>query len=93
MPFENPSGDTAFSPLCISVYLASRYAEAAEAYRHKRDAGPWVLARLAACYGQMGKSEECRATVAELLRQKPDFRLSLSRRGHGDRPTRNSSWT
>ena len=66
-----------WSMLAIGLYAARRYEEALEAYRRiavwKK---PWHLARLAACYAQLGRLEEARVQVAEVLRLDPDFRLS-----------------
>jgi TolB-like protein len=66
-----------WSMLAIGLYAARRYEEALEAYRRiavwKK---PWHLARLAACYAQLGRLDEARAQAAEVLRLDPDFRLS-----------------
>jgi len=66
-----------WSMLAIGLYAARRYEEALDAYRRiavwKK---PWHLARLAACYAQLGRLDEARAQAAEVLRLDPDFRLS-----------------
>jgi len=66
-----------WSMLAIGFYSARRYEEALEAYRRiavwKK---PWHLARLAACYAQLGRLDEARAQAAEVLRLDPEFRLS-----------------
>jgi adenylate cyclase len=63
--------------LAIAFYAARRYEEALDAYRRiavwKK---PWHLARLAACHAQLGRLDEARALVAEVLRLQPDFRIS-----------------
>jgi hypothetical protein len=41
--------------------------------RRLPDPGTWSLARLAACYGQLGRSAEAQVAVAEILRLQPDF--------------------
>src|SRR5215207_1931616 len=40
--------------LGIALYSLGRYAEAAEAFLHRPNPGPWSSARLAACYAQLG---------------------------------------
>jgi tetratricopeptide (TPR) repeat protein len=63
--------------LAIVLYAAHRYEEAIEAnLRITARKKPWHHARLAACYAQLGRLEEARAQVAEVLRMKPDFHLS-----------------
>jgi adenylate cyclase len=63
--------------LAILLYAARHYEEALEADRRIASwKKPWHLARLAACYAQLGRLEEARAQAAEVLRLAPDFRLS-----------------
>ncbi len=62
-------------------YVARRYADAIEAYGHRTQPGPWVLARLAASYAQLDRLDEAHAMAAEVLRLQPDFRLSTLRTG------------
>ena len=57
------------------LYKARRYDDAIEAYNQKANPQTWVLSRLAACYGQLGRMDEAAQTVAEILRQKPDFTI------------------
>jgi TolB-like protein/cytochrome c-type biogenesis protein CcmH/NrfG len=57
-------------------YFAHRYEDALEAYKHRTDPGYWAMARIAACYGQLGRTEEARAAAAQVLRLKPDFAIS-----------------
>jgi TolB-like protein len=67
-------------------YLAQRYEDALEAYRHRNNPGYWVLARLAACYGQLAWMEEAHATAAQVMRLKPDFTIrKIFRAGWSDR--------
>jgi TolB-like protein len=61
-------------------YFAHRYDDALEAYKHRTDPGYWVLARIAACYGQLGRMEQARASAAEVLRRKPGFAVSKEQR-------------
>jgi len=63
--------------LAITLYAAHHYEEALDAnLRIASQKSPWIFARMAACYAQIGRPEEARAQVAEVLRLKPDFRLS-----------------
>jgi TolB-like protein/DNA-binding SARP family transcriptional activator/Flp pilus assembly protein TadD len=62
--------------LGIVLYAARRYAEAAEAFGRRRQTGPWLLSRLAACYAQMGRPDDAAAATAETLRMRPDFSLA-----------------
>ena len=39
--------------------------------------GYWVMARLAACYAQLGRIEEAKAAAAEVIRLKPSFAISM----------------
>jgi TolB-like protein len=57
-------------------YTARRYEDALEAYKHRNSPGYWVMARIAACYGQMGAVAEAKAAAAEVVRLKPDFGVS-----------------
>jgi TolB-like protein len=66
--------------LGIVLYIARRYADAVEAYGHRTRPGSWVLARLAACYAQMGRMEEAAAAAAEVRKLRPDFSLAKLRR-------------
>lgn len=58
------------------LYAARRYADAIEALKRKSQPPTWVLSRLAACYGQLGLKDEAAQVVAEILRRKPDFKIS-----------------
>ena len=49
------------------LYAAHCYEEALEAFKHRNRPGTLVLARLAACYAQLGRMDEARRMVAELL--------------------------
>jgi TolB-like protein len=66
--------------LGIVFYMARRYEDAIEAYRHRSKPGHWVLSRLAACYAQMGCMEEAAAAAAQVLQLKPDFSIAKLRR-------------
>jgi adenylate cyclase len=67
-----------WADLSIALYTARRYEEALEACRLMVgfNGKPWVRARLAACYAWLGRMEEARIEVAEVLRQNLDFHLS-----------------
>jgi TolB-like protein len=65
-----------WNDLAIACYGASRFEEALEANKRGGDRRPWTLARIAACYAQLGRMDEARATAAEVLRLDPTFRLS-----------------
>jgi tetratricopeptide (TPR) repeat protein len=64
----------------IALYSLRRFGDAAQAFKRMPNAGPWgatwSLARLAACYAQLGLTAETKAAVAEVLRLKPDFSTS-----------------
>jgi TolB-like protein/lipopolysaccharide biosynthesis regulator YciM len=66
--------------LGMIFYVMRRYEDAVEAYRHRSDPGYWVLARLAACYAQLGRVEEARAAAARVMQLKPDFAIHKVRR-------------
>ena len=66
--------------LGIVLYMARRYEDAIEAYRHRTKPGYWVLSRLAACYAQMGRMEEAAVAAAQVLKLKPDFSVAALRR-------------
>ena len=57
------------------LYKARRYEDAIEAYKRKANPQTWVLSRLAACYGQLGRKDEASAVTAEILRQDPKFTI------------------
>jgi adenylate cyclase len=69
--------DWYWTDLAIGLYAARRYAEALDANRRIAAwKSPAHLARLAACYAQLGRLDAARAEAAELLKVKPDFRIS-----------------
>ena len=69
--------DWYWAALAVPLYAARRYEEALEADRHIAGwRNSWHLARLAGCYGQLGRLEDARAQAAEVLRQNPEFKLS-----------------
>jgi tetratricopeptide (TPR) repeat protein len=70
-----------WSDLGTALYVARRYADAVEAFGRIAQKSPWSLCRIAACYAQMNRMEEAAETVAEVLRQVPDFSIS-GRRFH-----------
>jgi adenylate cyclase len=61
--------------LGVPLYSLRRYAEAAQAFRRMASTNYWSQARLAACCGQLGRTEEAEALKAAILLQKPDFTI------------------
>ena len=68
--------DWYWAGLAIALYAGRRYDECLKA-NDKIQAGKhhWQMARSAACLTQLGRLEEARQVVAEILRLKPDFHL------------------
>ncbi|MFO0990930.1 MAG: tetratricopeptide repeat protein [Hyphomicrobiales bacterium] len=66
--------------LAIAQYTAHHYEEALASYRLSGGRTAfWCIARMAACYAQLGQREAARERAAEVLRLKPDFHImSLS---------------
>ncbi|TIM26332.1 MAG: tetratricopeptide repeat protein [Mesorhizobium sp.] len=62
--------------LGVALYSLKRYAEAAQALKRIPTPGYWSRARLAACYGQLGRSAEAEAQKAAILLEKPDFTIA-----------------
>ncbi len=64
----------------IAYYATHRYEDSLDAQRRiSAHESPWSFARRAACYAQLGQIDEARAQANEVLRLKPDFRLSAIR--------------
>jgi TolB-like protein/Tfp pilus assembly protein PilF len=61
--------------LGIALYSLRRYEEAAQALHRLSNRGYWSRARLAACYGQLGRTKDAEAEVIAILQQKPDFTI------------------
>jgi len=77
--------DWYWTDLAIGLYAARRHAEALDANRRIAAwKSPAHLARLAACYAQLGRLDEARAEAAELLKVKPDFRISSQTASYRD---------
>jgi DNA-binding SARP family transcriptional activator/TolB-like protein len=57
------------------LYSAERYDDAIEAYKRKASPQTWVLSRIAASYAQLGRMDEARKLVAEILRAEPEFSI------------------
>ena len=77
MRFDPFHPDWYWDALAITLYAAHQYEDALDAnLRIAGNKSPWIFARVAACYAQMGRAEEARVQVAEVLRLKPDFQLS-----------------
>lgn len=65
-----------------SVFLvARRHEDAIEAYKRRTRPQVWVMARLACCYGHLGRTREAQDMVARILALDQKFRISTSRRG------------
>jgi adenylate cyclase len=62
--------------LAIALYSLKRYAEAAQALKRIPTPGYWSRTRLAACYGQLGRTAEAEAQKAAILLQKPNFTIA-----------------
>lgn len=62
--------------LGIVLYSLRRYAEAAQAFRHRPNPGYWTRARLAACCAQLGDTAAAEAQREAILRQRPDFSIA-----------------
>jgi len=63
--------------LAIAYCAARRYLDSLEAIqRISGTKSCWLLAHEAACYAQLGRQDEARVRVADVLRLKPDFRIS-----------------
>jgi adenylate cyclase len=76
-----------WNQLAVTLYAARRYEEALQVDRQNADGKQfWYLARMAACCMRLGRPDEARAHAAELLRRKPDFRLSAVKL-HFKKPT------
>lgn len=54
------------------LYQLGRFAEATQTLRKAPHIGGWS-SRLAACYGQLGRTEEAKAEAAAVLRAEPQF--------------------
>jgi TolB-like protein len=67
--------------LAAALYAARRYGDAIEAYQQRTRPSTWVLTHLAACYAQLGRMGEAAEAAAEVMRLKPDFRISKLRSG------------
>jgi DNA-binding SARP family transcriptional activator/TolB-like protein len=67
--------------LGCALYVARRYTDAIEAFLHRSSPGTWVLARLAACYAQLGQMDDAARTVSELMKLKPNFSIADHRVG------------
>jgi adenylate cyclase len=59
-----------------AYFVARRYAEAIEAFKHITTPDHAHLAFLAACYAQLGDSAAAEARTAEVLSRKPDFTVA-----------------
>jgi adenylate cyclase len=63
--------------LALAYCAARRYLDSLEASQRISGAKScWLLAHEAACYAQLGRQDEARVRVADVLRLKPDFRIS-----------------
>jgi DNA-binding SARP family transcriptional activator/cytochrome c-type biogenesis protein CcmH/NrfG len=62
-----------------ALYVIRRYADAVEAFLYRSNPGPWVLARLAASYAQLGLLDDAARTVREVLKVEPNFSIAMHR--------------
>jgi adenylate cyclase len=62
-----------------------RYAEAVEALKRSEQNNPWVHAHLVYAYSELGREQDARAEVAEVLRVSPRFSLAEVERNPGSR--------
>lgn len=70
--------DWYWGSLAIALYATRRYQEALDANRKLAPSRTaWQLARMSACLAQLGRLNEARKQTAEILRLKPDFRISI----------------
>ena len=60
----------------IALYSLKRYADAAQALKRVPAMGYWSRTRLAACYGQLGRTAEAEAQKTAILLEKPDFTIA-----------------
>jgi DNA-binding SARP family transcriptional activator len=67
--------------LGCALYVAHRYTDAIEAFLHRPNPGTWILARLAACYAQLGQMDAAARTASEVLRLMPNFSIANHRVG------------
>ncbi len=64
--------------LGTAYYATQRYDDALATNRKVAgDKRPWHRARVAACLARLGRMEEARAEATEVLRLKPEFRISV----------------
>ncbi len=62
--------------LGMALYAAQRYEDSADAFKRRTHVGYWTLWRIAACYAQIGRTEEAAAAADEARREKPDLSIS-----------------
>lgn len=66
----------------VAFYSLRRFDEAAKAFKRMPSRGTWSRARLAACYGQLERTEDAWSVAAEVLRLQPDFSTAEYMRGN-----------
>jgi adenylate cyclase len=64
------------SRLGVALYSLKQYIEAVRSFLQIPTPGYWTRARLAACYGQLGRAAEAEAQVTAILQLKPDFTIA-----------------
>jgi TolB-like protein/Flp pilus assembly protein TadD len=78
--------------LATAQYTARRYEEALDSNRQSGGRASFrCIARMAACYAQLGQLDEARERAAEVLRMKPNFHL-LSQTLHHKNPADAEHW-
>jgi TolB-like protein/Flp pilus assembly protein TadD len=60
----------------LLLYSLKRYVEAVQELKRITTPGYWARTRLAACYGQLGRTSEAQAQVSTILHEKPDFSIA-----------------
>ena len=58
-----------------AYYDAGRYEDAVKTYRSMNSPPPYVHRGLAAAYVRLGKLEEARSEIAQMLEKEPDYTL------------------
>jgi adenylate cyclase len=72
--------DWYWGELGFTLYDARRYEEALQAFnRIASRKKHWLFARMAACCGQLGRPDEAQPLIREVLRLKPNFRISTEK--------------
>ena len=71
--------ETDLSYLGWAYYDAAQYEEAVRTFRSINSPATWVHRRLAAAYVRLGRLEEARAEIAQMLEKEPDYNLERTK--------------